>query len=253
MVIKEQQRDPVRGDLVHLDLHEVKLDEEIEADVAIELIGAEDAPGVKEGGVLEHVTHEITISALPTAIPESIPADVSGMVIGDTLQLSALIAPEGVEFALGEDQNADEITIATLSPPRVEEEPEPELEEEAELVGEEGEEAEGEEPPPRASAAEGGESSDSGRGVAPGLVSPARRRRRRPSTRRRRPRPDRRPRQPRQPLRETRHNVGFEVGRELARALGPAEGEAEVPRADRRGPHRARRARGWPCCCRRPT
>ena len=52
------------------------------------------------------------------------------MVIGDTLQLSALIPPEGVEFALGEDQDADEITIATLSPPRVEEEPEPELEEE---------------------------------------------------------------------------------------------------------------------------
>ena len=137
----------MRDDLVHLDLHEVKLDEKIEADVTIELIGTEDAPGVKEGGVLEHVTHEITISALPTAIPESIPADVSGMVIGDTLQLSALIAPEGVEFALGEDQSADEITIATLSPPRVEEEPEPELEEEAELVGEEGEEAEGEEPP----------------------------------------------------------------------------------------------------------
>ncbi len=140
--------------------------EEIEAEVAIELIGAEEAPGVNEGGVLEHVTHEITISALPTAIPESIPADVSGMEIGDTLQLSALIAPEGVEFALGEDQNADEITIATLSPPRVEEEPEPELEEEAELVGEDGEPIEA----PEGEAAEGegeagedaGDSGDSG-------------------------------------------------------------------------------------------
>ena len=161
VVLKEQQRHPVRDDLVHLDLHEVKLDEKIEADVTIELIGTEDAPGVKEGGVLEHVTHEITISALPTAIPESIPADVSGMVIGDTLQLSALIAPEGVEFALGEDQSADEITIATLSPPRVEEEPEPELEEEAELVGEEGEEAEGEEAA-EGEAAEGDAPSDSG-------------------------------------------------------------------------------------------
>ena len=62
------------------------------------------------------------------------------MDIGDTLQLSALLAPEGVEFFLGEGVDADEVTIATLSPPRVEEEPEPELEEEAELVGEEGEE-----------------------------------------------------------------------------------------------------------------
>jgi large subunit ribosomal protein L25 len=154
-VIKEQQRDPVRGELVHLDLQEVKLDVAIEADVAIELVGVDDAPGVKEGGVLDHVTHEVTISALPTAIPESIPADVSGMVIGDTLQLSGILAPEGVEFALGEDQNADEITIATLNPPRVEEEPEPDVEEEAELVGEEGEGAE--EAP--AEDAEGGEES----------------------------------------------------------------------------------------------
>jgi large subunit ribosomal protein L25 len=164
-VIKEQQRHPVRGNLVHLDLQEVNLLEEIEADVAIELIGTEDAPGVKEGGVLEHVTHEITISALPTAIPESIPADVSGMDIGDTLQLSALIAPEGVEFALGEDQSADEITIATLSPPRVEEEPEPELEEEAELIGEDGEPiepAEGAEGEAAEGDGEPGDSGDSG-------------------------------------------------------------------------------------------
>lgn len=146
VVIKEQQRGPVRGELLHLDLLEVKLDEVIEAEVSIELLGAEEAPGVVEGGVLEHVTHEVTISALPTEIPESIPADVSGMAIGDTLQLSALVPPEGVEFALGEGVDPDELTIATLNPPRVEEEPELELEEEAELVGAEGEVPEGEEP-----------------------------------------------------------------------------------------------------------
>jgi large subunit ribosomal protein L25 len=162
VVIKEQQRHPVRGHLIHLDLQEVNLDEEIQADVAIELIGTEEAPGVKEGGVLEHVTHEITITALPTAIPESIPADVSGMVIGDTLQLSALIAPEGVEFFLGEDQDADEITIATLSPPRVEEEPEPELEEDVELIGEDGEPIEAAEPAEGEEAEGGGEPAESG-------------------------------------------------------------------------------------------
>ena len=152
VVVKEQQRDPVRGALIHLDLLEVKLDEEIEAEVPLELLGTEDAPGVKEGGVLEHVTHQITIRALPTAIPEGIPADVSGMSIGDTLQLSAVIAPEGVEFAV---DDPSEVTIATLSPPRVEEEPEPEVEEEAELVGEEGEVPEGEEPPEGEAPAEG--------------------------------------------------------------------------------------------------
>jgi large subunit ribosomal protein L25 len=163
VVFKEQQRDPVRGDLRHLDCLEVKLDEAIQADVLVELIGAEDAPGVKEGGVLEHVTREITIEALPTAIPDSVVADVSGMEINDTLQLSALIAPDGVTFVADEP---DEVTIATLSPPRVEEEPEPEVEEEAELVGEEGEIPEGEEAPAEGEApaeeeaAEGGESEE---------------------------------------------------------------------------------------------
>jgi large subunit ribosomal protein L25 len=164
VVVKEQQRHPLKGDLIHLDLQEVKLDEAIQAEVTIELLGTEDAPGVKEGGVLEHVTREVTVEALPTEIPESIAADVSGMDIGDTLQLSALTAPEGVEFFLGEGVDADEVTIATLSPPRVEEEPEPELEEEAELVGEEGEEVpEGEEAPEGEAPAEGeGEAAEGG-------------------------------------------------------------------------------------------
>jgi large subunit ribosomal protein L25 len=161
VVVKEQQLDPVRGDLRHIDFFEVRLDEKIEADVAVELMGADDAPGVKEGGVLEHVTREITIEALPTEIPDSIAADVSGMEISDTLQLSALIPPEGVRFVADEP---DEVTIATLSPPRVEEEPEPEVEEEAELVGEEAEIPEGEEAPAEAEApaeGEGGEADES--------------------------------------------------------------------------------------------
>jgi len=159
VVIKEQQRHPTRDEFVHLDFQEVKLDVAIHAEVAIELLGVDEAPGVKEGGVLEHVTHQVMVEALPTAIPDSIAADVSGMEIGDTLQLSAVIAPEGVEFFLGEGVEADEITIATLSPPRVEEEPEPELEEEAALVGEEGEEAEA--PDEGEGEAEGGDESGS--------------------------------------------------------------------------------------------
>jgi large subunit ribosomal protein L25 len=143
VVVKEQQFHPLRGNLEHIDLHEVRLDEAIQAEVAIELEGADVAPGVKAGGVLEHVTREITLEALPTDIPERIVADVSTMEINDTLQLSALAVPEGVKLVADEP---DEVTIATLSPPRVE--AEPSIEEEAELVGEEGE---------APAAAEGGE------------------------------------------------------------------------------------------------
>jgi large subunit ribosomal protein L25 len=140
VVVKEQQMHPVRGSLQHIDLQEVKLDEKIQAEVAIELEGAETAPGVKGGGVLEHVTREITVEALPTDIPDRIVADVSAMEINDTLQLSAVPVPAGVAFVAEEPE---EITIVTLSPPRVEEVSEPEVEEETELVGE-GEEAEAE-------------------------------------------------------------------------------------------------------------
>jgi large subunit ribosomal protein L25 len=143
VVIKEQQHHPVRGQLQHLDLLEVRLDVAIQSEVAIELEGAEDAPGAKEGGVLEHVTREVTVEALPTDIPEQITVDVSAMEINDTIQLSAVSPPQGVTFVVEEPE---EVTIATLSPPRLEEE-EPEVEEETELVGEEGEVPEGEEAP----------------------------------------------------------------------------------------------------------
>ncbi len=151
VVVKDQQLHPVRGSLQHIDLQEVKLDEAIQAEVTIELEGADIAPGVKGGGVLEHVTREITVEALPTDIPDSLTADVSAMEINDTFQLSAIAAPEGVAFVA---EDPDEVTIVTLSPPRVEE-AEPELEEETEVVGEgEGDAGDGE--------ADAGDSGDSG-------------------------------------------------------------------------------------------
>lgn len=149
VVIKEEQHHPVRGSIQHLDLMQVKLDEAIQAEVVIELEGVESAPGVRGGGVLEHVTREITIEALPTEIPDNIVVDVSAMEINDTLQLSAVTIPDGVKFVAEEPE---EVTIVTLSPPRVEEVA-PEVEEEAELVGE-GEEGEGGE-------SEGGDSGES--------------------------------------------------------------------------------------------
>lgn len=152
VVVKEEQRHPVRGDLMHLDCQQVKLDVTIHADVTIELEGIEDSPGVKEGGILEHVTREITIEALPTDIPDGITVNVSEMVIGDTIQLDTIIPPEGVKFMA---EHLEEVTIATLNPPRLVEE-EPEVETETEIVGEEGEPAEGEE------SGEGDESTDGG-------------------------------------------------------------------------------------------
>jgi large subunit ribosomal protein L25 len=131
-VLKETQRHPVRGELMHVDLIRVRLDQAIQATVAVELHGAEDSPGIRDGGVLEQVTHSVTVEALPTAIPESLVHDVSGMSIGDTLVLASFEPPEGVTL-LGE---LDEIVIATLIPPRLRLEGDTEIEQETALVGE---------------------------------------------------------------------------------------------------------------------
>jgi large subunit ribosomal protein L25 len=155
-VLKEQQRDPVRGQTVHLDLVRVRLDQAIQAQVPIELVGGEASPGVRDGGVLEHVTHEVTVEALPTAIPESITHDVSEMSIGDTLLLEAITAPEGVTL-LGDPQ---EIVIATLSPPRLRTEGDEEMELETEVVGEDGEATGDQAGEDADAAAEGGESAE---------------------------------------------------------------------------------------------
>jgi large subunit ribosomal protein L25 len=135
VVLKELIRHPVSGDAIHVDLLRVRLDRPIQATVALELVGSDDAPGVKEGGVLEHVTREVTVEALPNDIPDAIQHDVSEMVIGDTVTLAELRTPGNVKL-LGDE----EAVVATLTPPRLQVEEEPEIEEETEVVGE-GEEA----------------------------------------------------------------------------------------------------------------
>jgi large subunit ribosomal protein L25 len=145
VIVKDQQRHPVRGQVMHLDLLRVRLDEKIESMVALDIEGVEDAPGVREGGVLEHVTRELNVSALPTDIPDRIVADVSKLGIAETMVLSAVKAPAGVEFL----DDLEETVVATVTAPTEIEEPEA-LEEEVAEVGAEGETAE-------EAAAEGGE------------------------------------------------------------------------------------------------
>ena len=157
VILKDRQEHPVRGETMHVDFLEVNLREKIQATVSIELQGGEESPGVSEGGVVEHVTRELNIEALPTDIPDVITVDISGLEVAATLMLSEIPAPEGVEFL----DDLEETTIATVVVPTEVEEPE--IEEETELVGEDGEpvpegEAEGE-----AESAEGdagGESAD---------------------------------------------------------------------------------------------
>jgi len=151
-ILKDRQIHPVRGEVTHIDFLEVDLKEKIRAMVALELTGADEAIGVKEGGILDHATREVEIEALPTDIPERLEVDVAELNVGDTLTLAQVTTPDGVDLV--HEHLEDVVVASVVLPTKVEE---PEIEEETELVGEAAEaEAEGGE--------DSGDSGDSGGG-----------------------------------------------------------------------------------------
>lgn len=126
-VVKQLQFHPTKRQLLHVDLHEVDLAQEIEALVTVEAVGT--PAGVADGGIIEWERREVTVRALPGDIPPTLELDVSGLLIGHHLTVESLSAPEGVTII-----DDPEAMIVTLVPPRVEHEPAAEeLEEEGVL------------------------------------------------------------------------------------------------------------------------
>ncbi len=137
-MIKEIQVDPVKQNILHVDLYAISMDKKISVEVPITLTGT--AVGVSdEGGILQQVSRTLEISCLPDQIPEAFELEVTALAIGDSLHVSDLEIPEGVEV-LAED----ELTIASVVPPTKVEEIEPEVLEEEEEGEEVDEEAEAE-------------------------------------------------------------------------------------------------------------
>jgi len=131
-ILKDFQQDPIRGTIIHIDLQEVRLDQPIQASVVVELVGGDEAPGVKEGGSLTQVVREVNVEALPMEIPDHLELDVSRLSIGDSLRLGDLPAREGVIYL----DDPDTVLASVAAPIRVEE-IEPEGEEEEAVEGEE--------------------------------------------------------------------------------------------------------------------
>ena len=133
-IAREIQRDPIRGDISHLDFIEVRLDTEIDAEVGIDYVGIPE--GVKNsGGIVEMLEASIVITALPNAIPSVIEINIEHLDLHDTLKVSDLPEIEGVVYTLELDHS-----LLTVVLPAAEIEPEVE-----EIEGEEGEVLEGEE------------------------------------------------------------------------------------------------------------
>jgi large subunit ribosomal protein L25 len=121
-ILKDYQVDPLRGRITHFDLHEVRLDEAITAQVAIELVG--ESPGVKAGGVLSALVREVNVEALPLEIPDRLLLDISSAEIGTNLRVADLAAPDGARILDDPDM------VVTVAAPRVEVEVEEAPEEE---------------------------------------------------------------------------------------------------------------------------
>lgn len=149
-VIKDYQVHPLRTSLLHVDFQEVRMDEVLKSVVTVHLVGEESAPGVKEGGLVNHVTREVNIESTPGNIPEHLEVDISALDTGASIMLQEIAAPSGVTFT-----DEPETVIATIVVPKA-----AALEEEVE--GEEAAEGEaaaegGAAESPAAEAGEGGE------------------------------------------------------------------------------------------------
>ncbi len=138
VLVKELQREPVRGDLMHADLFEVNVTETVRVSIPIHLEGI--PHGVTMGGLLDHALREIEIECLPRAIPDEIVVDVAALDVGDSIHVSDLTLPAGIELHTPED-----LSVVSVVAPLAEEEPTVDEEAEAAEVaeGEEGATPEG--------------------------------------------------------------------------------------------------------------
>jgi len=110
VMLKELQRDRIKGNVIHADFYSVDLSQKITVTVPIHLVG--EAPAVKEGGVLQLQTREVEIKCLPTEIPQSFDLDISALQIGDTRTVADLSVTGDIEMLTP----ADEVIVAVLAP-----------------------------------------------------------------------------------------------------------------------------------------
>ena len=110
VIAKDIQFHPVTDEPVHFDLYRVDAHQQIKISVPLHFRNQDASPGIKRGGTLNIVTHEVEVRAPADSIPEELVADLSGLEIGDTIRISSLDLPEGVEAT-----HELEFVLATIS------------------------------------------------------------------------------------------------------------------------------------------
>jgi large subunit ribosomal protein L25 len=105
VLVREVQMHPYKPKPIHVDMQRIKADEMLTVEVPLHLMNEEQAPGVLQGGTLSQLINEIQVVCLPRNIPDHLEVDVGAMDIGDTLFLSDITAPPGVEIPYDEDSD----------------------------------------------------------------------------------------------------------------------------------------------------
>ena len=123
VMIKEVQNELLRTELLSIDFRRVSLQESIEAPVPVTHVGQ--SPGVKVGGILDHMLHEVIVYCLPSDLPEHLEVDISELEIGDAIRVRDIVTPPNVELRSREDD-----VVLLIAPPVKIEEVVPEVEEE---------------------------------------------------------------------------------------------------------------------------
>lgn len=121
-ILRDLQRHPSKPQVLHFDLQRVRVDEEIRVNIPLHFLGEETAVGVKlQGGVVSHLLTEVEVACLPEKLPEYIEVNLSNLQVNETIRLSELVLPQGVELVeLVHGEQHDHL-IVTISPPKVEE------------------------------------------------------------------------------------------------------------------------------------
>lgn len=114
VLLRDYQMHPVRNTIQHVDFQRVSANETIHVKVPFHFLNAEVAPGVKlDGGIVAHILTEAEVSCLPKDLPEFIEVDLGGLGMGDSVHLSQIKLPSGVEFVqLAHDNDAAVAAIA---------------------------------------------------------------------------------------------------------------------------------------------
>ena len=142
VILRDFQMHPVRNNIQHIDFQRINENEKINVKVPFHFVNEDTAPGVKiEGGLVSHIMTEIDISCLPKDLPQYIEVDLGELAMGESIHLSEVTVPEGVDLTSLTDENDPAIT--SISKPKVV--VEEEIITEASEEGEEGEEGEGSE------------------------------------------------------------------------------------------------------------